>query len=98
VRAGVDTPARDASTGRRHAVRVFVALHVGAVVAIYAVALAIGGGLASPPLPPQAAGGPAGSQRPLVAQVPVAPPSARPTAAAPAWSERVEVAAPWEGR
>lgn len=47
-------PAEQASQAERHAARLrwFLVAHVLAVLAIYATALAVGGGLAPPPFPP----------------------------------------------
>ena len=47
-------PAEQASQAERHAARLrwFLVAHVLAVLAIYATALAVGGGRASPPFPP----------------------------------------------
>jgi hypothetical protein len=42
---------RSETTANRRRLRWFVALHVGAVSGIYALALVIGGGLATPPFP-----------------------------------------------
>lgn len=89
------------STGRqRRSVRLFVALHLGAVGAIYAIALLVGGGFAGPPMP---------SPTVAMANPPALPAAAVPTAALrsapatapaplPEWTRRPEIAAPWESR
>jgi hypothetical protein len=87
---------------QRRRVRFLVALHLGAVGTIYAVAVAVGGGLAGPPMPPltvamarpQAA--PA-TQHPSVAAS-VAAPVAVPVAPSPTpeWTRRPEIVARWE--
>ena len=83
---------------RRRRVRLFVALHLGAVGTIYAVALVVGGGLSGPPMPSlavaMAKAQPAPeAQLPLVTvpvELPVAP------APLPEWTRSPEIAAPWE--
>jgi hypothetical protein len=84
----------------RRRVRLFVALHLGAVGTIYAVAMAVGGGLAGPPVPPVAVAmakpQPAPeAQSPLGAVPVVLPVEPSPT---PEWTRRPEIAAPWETR
>lgn len=91
--AGDQAAAANATTRRN--VHLFVAAHMLGVVAIYGMALAVGGGWSTGAFPPPAA-----------AKVPVAPRAAphnaqhtaAPPQALPAWTQRVEVAAPWEGR
>lgn len=84
----------DADTHRRR-VRVFVALHVGAVLVIYGLALSVGGGLMAPPVPPDAAMALAPAPARVAVPLPAwREPPATP-AATPAWTQRAEVAAPW---
>lgn len=71
-------PTEQASQAERHAARLrwFLVGHVLAVLAIYATALAVGGGLASPPIPPdlpaRAQHAKAMAPRPVTAPVPQA--------------------------
>ena len=97
-----DAESPDAVPERRHrrGVRLFVALHLGAVGAIYAVALVVGGGFTGPPMPPLplAVAKPqpiAASPAPMVAVTGAQ--TAVPTPL-PAWTGRAEIAAPWEPR
>ncbi len=98
-----DTESEDAVSAGRHrrGVRLFVALHLGAFATIYALAVALGGGWAGPPMPPLAAA----SASPAAAAAPhrprpgrETPASTQPTADLPAWAQRAEVSAPWESR
>jgi len=77
-----------------------VALHLGAVVAIYEVAVVVGGGFAGPPMPPLTVAM-ASPQAALATPVPIATAPTAPTgspAPLPEWTRRAEVAAPWEPR
>lgn len=77
-----------------------MALHVGAVGAIYAVALVVGGGFAGPAMPPLTVA----MDHPQPARATLAPRgmvSAAPLAAPapePDWTRRPQIAAPWESR
>lgn len=89
-----------AAGGQRRRVRIFVALHLGAVGAIYAAALIVGGGFAGPPMAPLTAASASthrDAPRPTSHAQPVA---ATPSDAAawPAWMTRADVAAPWAPR
>ena len=97
-----DTEAPDAlvAVRPRRGVRLFIALHVGAVGTIYAIALIVGGGFAGPPMPPLTV---------VMAQPPTTPAPLAPAVAAqraptfepaplPEWARRVEITAPWESR
>ena len=83
---------------QRRRVRFFVALHLGAVGTIYAVAMVVGGGLAGPPMPPLTVAmarpqvAPA-TQHPSVAAPVAVPVEPSPT---PEWTRRPEIVAPWE--
>lgn len=97
-----DTETSEAArAGRqRRGVRLLVALHLGAVGALYAVAVVVGGGFAGPPMPllTVAMGSP---QPALATPVPITTAPAAPTgtpAPLPEWTRRAEVAAPWEPR
>jgi hypothetical protein len=83
---------------RRH-VRLFVALHLGAVGTTYAVALVVGGGVSDPPMPPltmaMAKPQAAPSVPPHVAMPMAVPVTPSPT---PEWTRRPEIATPWESR
>lgn len=84
----------DPSQSRR--VRLFVALHLGAVGAIYALAVAIAG-LAGPSMPPVPVamavheGAPPATRH--AAAVPATPDAGE--TPAPAWTQTAEVAPPW---
>lgn len=102
-------PAVESAPSRSHrrGLRLFVALHLGAVGAIYAVALAIGGGRAGPPMPPLAAAvavaatrapAPASQVEPTAHLVDPTPSRTEGPSTLPAWTQRAEVAAPWEAR
>jgi hypothetical protein len=91
--AGDQAAAANATT--RRTVHLFVAAHLLGVVAIYGMALAVGGGWSTGVFPP-----PAAAKMPVASRA--APyttqHTAAPSQALPAWTQRVEVAAPWEGR
>lgn len=95
-----DSP--DAVPERRHrrGVRLFVALHLGAVGAIYAVAVVVGGGFSGPPMPLLTAAMAAPQPNPASPAPFVAVPGAQTAVPAPLpeWTRRAEVAAPWEPR
>ena len=98
MKPDIDEPGGNPAGSHRTRVRLFVALHLVAVGTIYAVALAVGGGLAGPPMPPlvvaTAKPQSAPEAQPLHGAVPVAMPVApSPT---PEWTRRPEIAAPWE--
>ena len=85
---------------QRRRVRFLVALHLGAVGTIYAVAVAVGGGLAGPPMPPLTVAMARPEVAPTTQHPSVAAPVAVPAipAALPDWTSRSEIAAPWESR
>ncbi len=91
----------DAPEGdQRRRVRLFVALHLGAVGAIYALALLVGGGYQGPPMPPLTvarASAPDAMTEPKQ-RVPAPPANTMEAAQLPAWAQRVEIARPWESR
>lgn len=99
--------ARAAAAGEQRRIKRFVAAHLLAVAGLYGAALAVGGGLVSPPMPSPE---PQGSSRGGVParDAPVATPASRETvvnpatrgetAALPGWAQRVEAAAPWDAR
>ncbi len=99
-----DTESEDAVSAGRHrrGVRLFVVLHLGAFATIYALAVALGGGWAGPPMPPLAAASASASPAAAAPQRPrpgrETPASTLPTADLPAWAQRAEVSAPWESR
>lgn len=84
---------------QRRRVRLFAALHLGAVGAIYALALFVGGGYAGPPMPATTG---VASNAPVAmhAPPPLAPeaPVTTTESPLPAWARRVETMQPWEGR
>ena len=91
-----DAPGGD----QRRRVRLFVALHLGAVGAIYALALIVGGGYQGPPMPPltvASASAPDAMPEPKQ-RVPAPPANTMETAPLPAWAQRVETTRPWESR
>lgn len=100
MKPGPDAPkeARARPQGRR--VQLFIAAHLLAVGAIYALALFVGGGVVGPPMPPAAV---ATAAPPAVraAQAPVAavqtPRTFAPTPL-PDWAQRAEIAPPWVAR
>ncbi len=100
MNAGTDTRTAnspDSAGGQRRRVRLFVALHVGAVLGLYALAVGLGGGLAMPPLPPQAlATAPALAKARAPVHGAAAPDVAATPGALPAWTQRAEIAAPWD--
>jgi hypothetical protein len=85
---------------QRRRVRFFVALHLGAVGTIYAVAVVVGGGFAGPPMPPLTVAMARPEVAPTTQHPSVAAPVAVPAipAALPDWTSRSEIAAPWESR
>ena len=105
MKRAAEEPADDAAALRRsrRRVRVFVALHLAAALAIYAVALTLGGGFAEPPMPPS---WPSGSRPSMVVAPPPVPlaveaPASTVGAGAfdvPPWARRADVAAPWAPR
>ena len=82
----------------RRGVRLFVALHLGAVGTIYAIALVVGGGFAGSPLPPitTAMASPDHVPATLPERAETLPTvrSAAPVPV-PDWTRRTEIAAPW---
>ena len=89
--------------GRHHRrVRLFVALHLGAVGAIYAIAVVAGGGFTGPPMPPLTVAIAMMDPQPVPASVSarVTTPSAQTVQLTPVpeWTRRPEIAAPWESR
>lgn len=83
---------------QRRRVRLFVALHLGAVGVIYALALIVGGGFVGPPMPPLTgapATAPASSLVP-VQLAPSPPVVTREATALPEWAQRTEITRPWE--
>lgn len=103
--AEVSSEKREAPEGaQRRRVRLFVALHLGAVGLIYAVALFLGGGFAGPNWPPAASTLALASVQPPANPAPrgeaVPQPVAHPLPAAvqPAWTQRAELPPPWEAR
>ncbi len=101
-----DAEAAPAASDRaqRRRVRLFVALHLGAVGIIYAVALVLGGGFAGPPVPPVASTlAHASVKLPTSAATPspaVTDPAANPSVLTvlPDWTRRAEIPPPWEPR
>ena len=97
-----DTEAPEAARAGRHrrGVRLFVALHLGAVGAIYAVAVVVGGGFTGPPMPPLTVA--MAKSQPIPAmpypRIPVAAAPMVGPAPRPEWTRRPEIAAPWESR
>lgn len=99
-------PSRAASGQQRRGVRLFVALHLGAVGTIYAIALAVGGGFSGPPMPPiptmppirVAPATPLAVPPALTLGGAVPSPRTNAPARAPEWTQRAEVSAPWELR
>ena len=83
---------------QRRRVRFFVALHLGAVGTIYAVAVVVGGGFAGPPMPPLTVAMARPQAAPATQPPSVAAPVAVPVAPSPTpeWTRRPEIAAPWE--
>lgn len=80
----------------RRRVRIFVGAHLAAVVGAYGIALAVGGGLAPPPFPPDIRTVPA--QPAVVAAMPAPPPTrvqGPSTSAGPPVIERVDLLPPW---
>jgi hypothetical protein len=80
-----------------------VALHLGAVGLIYAVALVMGGGFAGPTMPVTGPLARASVKPPSSAAAPsqaVLHPAANPTVpmVLPEWTRRTEIAPPWESR
>jgi hypothetical protein len=89
---------------QRRRVRLFVALHLGAVGLIYAVALVLGGGFAGPTMPPVAS---TLAQASIKLPVGVAPEgsavmerSANPPVPTelPDWTQRADIPPPWGSR
>jgi hypothetical protein len=100
VKPDATLPSTPRADDQRRRVRLFVALHLAAVGAIYALALLAGGGHGGPPMPPPGAA-PVTAQAAAAVRMPPTPggPSITPTAPAlPAWAQRVETAGPWESR
>ena len=100
MKPDTDTPDTARAGRHRRGVRLFVALHLGAVGAIYAVAVVVGGGFSGPPMPPLTVAM-ASPQAALATPVPIATTTVAPTVAPAPLQEgmrRVEVAAPWESR
>lgn len=98
-----DTEAPEVTPASRHrrGVRLFIALHLIAVGAIYAIALVVGGGFAGPPMPPITTAMASPVHAPTVPPAPFETmPTERPVAPAtlPEWTRRTEIAAPWESR
>jgi hypothetical protein len=93
----------DAVPERRHrrGVRLFVALHLGAVGTIYAIALVVGGGFAGTPMPPittaMASPDHVPATLPEGAETLTTDRSVAPVPV-PDWTQRTEIAAPWEQR
>lgn len=85
----------------RRAVRLFVAVHVAGVAAIYGIALVIGGGWGAGVLPLPSDTQRSAASKPAAARHAVAQGGQHTPATAqalPGWTQRVEVAAPWEVR
>lgn len=85
---------------QRRRLRLFAAFHLGAVGAIYALAWLVGGGLASPPMPPlnvAPVASPAERPAPL-REGAAAPVLATDASVLPAWAQRAEITPPWESR
>lgn len=97
-----DAESSDAAPAGRHRRRVrrFVALHLGAVCVLYAVAVVVGGGFAGPPMPPLTVAMANPQSIPASPAPIVAVPGAAMVAPAPLpqWMTRAEIAAPWEAR
>ena len=89
-----------AAGSERRRVRLFVALHLGAMGTIYAVAVVLGEGLAGPPMPPLTVAMARPQAAPATQHPSVAAPVAVPAVPAPLpdWTSRSEIAAPWETR
>lgn len=85
---------------QRRRVRLFVALHLGAVGAIYALALIAGGGFEGPPMPPLTVASATASAAMLEPsqRVTTSPALTLDPAPLPAWAQRVEITRPWESR
>lgn len=91
----------DAVPERRHrrSVRLFVALHLGAVGTIYAIALLVGGGFAGSPMPPIMMAMASPDHAPATLSEPAETQSTDRSVApvpVPDWTRRAEIAAPWE--
>lgn len=85
---------------QRRRVRLFVALHLGAVGTIYALALIVGGGFGGLPMPPltgapASAAGPSPAPEHAVQHPPVVTSAAT---ALPEWARRTEITLPLESR
>ncbi|NUZ07390.1 hypothetical protein HQN59_16625 [Schlegelella sp. ID0723] len=100
MRSDADSAAEPLGADQRRRVRIFVALHLGALAMIYAIAWSVGGGFAGPSMPaPDALA--AVAQKAEAPLIPVTQTPAPATSAPdplPAWAERVETQAPWEQR
>lgn len=93
-------PSNTPEGDQRRRVRLFVVLHLGAVGAIYALALIVGGGWEGPPMPPLTVAtvtAPAATLEPRQ-PVPAPPPVTLDPAPLPEWAQRVEITRPWESR
>lgn len=85
---------------QRRRVRLFVAVHLGALGEIYALALIVGGGFEGPPMPPLSEAPATAYASRLVPDksAPIPPVVAWEPTALPAWEQRAEITRPWESR
>lgn len=89
-----------APVSQHRRVSLFVALHVGAVAVIYALALIIGGTHVTPPVPAASVGTVVASTSSGMAspQAPEPGPETLAPTALPAWAQRAETTLRWEDR
>lgn len=96
----VEVFAADSAHQHRRGVRLFVGVHLAAVAAIYVIAVIVGGGFASPPLPTLTVAKANTSAARATSVRTDTQRSALPAATKPIpdWAGRAELAAPWEQR